>query len=319
MIVLDDERILELGDPAAMVAALASAFRDAGPTPPRMHGELPGEDHAKLLLMPAWDGRKAIGVKVVAVMPLNRERGRPTVDGVYVLMDGETGEPLAVMGAATLTALRTAGVSALAASLLARSQARVLLMVGTGALASHLVRAHLAVRPLERVILWGRSPQKAGALARRLSDLPVAIEVASDLNGVLGAADIISSATLSGAPLIEGRLVAPGAHVDLVGSFSPQMREADTDLFRRGRLVVDTLTGFDESGDLIVPLREGVIGRQVPDLTALLASPQLGRRDEGEITIFKSVGSGVADLAAARLILSRHADPRAEQSRKSAG
>jgi len=273
-------------------------------TPPRTHNHLPGSDGAQLLLMPSWDGREAIGVKVVAVAPSNRARGRPTVDGVYVLMDGETGQPLAILSARALTALRTAAVSALASSLLSRVDAKVLLMVGTGALAPHLVRGHLAVRSLERIILWGRNLQKAGELADRLSGLAVDIEVAEDLAEVLGEADIISCATLSREPLIEGARVSPGCHVDLVGSFAPDMREADIALFRRGRLVVDTDAAFGESGDLIAPLRAGVISRDTPDLAALLKAPALGRQGADEITVFKTVGTGLADLAVARHIVS---------------
>jgi alanine dehydrogenase len=155
------------------------------------------------------------------------------------------------------------------------------------------------------VIVWGRDPAKAYDLVRRLADSPVAIEVAPELPNVLGLADIICSATLAREPLIEGHRVAPGTHVDLVGSFTPDMREADTELFRRGRLVVDTETAFDESGDLTEPLREGVIDRNAPDLTGLLNSPALRRDSEREITIFKTVGTALADLAAARFILSR--------------
>ena len=190
----------------------------------------------------------------------------------------------------------------------ARALNRAFAEKAPGALAPHLVRAHLSVRAFDRIVLWGRDPEKANALARRLSDLPVNIEVATKLSGALEAADVISCATLSHAPLVEGRHIAAGTHIDLVGSFSPEMREADTDLFRRGRLIVDTAIAFDESGDLIRPLQEGIIDRSAPDLAALVRSPDLGRADAGEITIFKTVGTGLADLAAARYILSRRGD-----------
>ena len=308
MFFLDDAQILETVDQASLVAALSLAFANGGDTPARMHVDLPGEDGATLLVMPALDRRDAIGVKIVAVIPSNRERSRPTIDGVYVLLDGETAQPIAILSAPALTAVRTAGVCALASRLLSRPDAKTLLMIGSGALAPHLVRAHLSVRAFDRIVLWGRDPEKANALARRLSDLPVNIEVATKLSGALEAADVISCATLSHAPLVEGRHIAAGTHIDLVGSFSPEMREADTDLFRRGRLIVDTAIAFDESGDLIRPLQEGIIDRSAPDLAALVRSPDLGRADAGEITIFKTVGTGLADLAAARYILSRRGD-----------
>jgi ornithine cyclodeaminase len=303
MILLDDARIKEIVDPLGLAGALTEAFKHPGETPTRLHLDLPGGDDAKLLIMPSWSGRDAVGVKVITVTPSNASHNRPTVDGVYVLMDGQTGEPLAMLSAPALTAVRTAGVCALAASLLARRDARVLLMIGAGVLAPHLVRAYVALLRLDRVILWGRDPRKADFLACQLSDLPVAVETAARLPAALARADIICSATLSAEPLIEGRRLAPGAHVDLVGSFTQTMREADSEVFRRGRLFVDTKTAFEESGDLIAPLREGLIGRDAPDLTDLLKSPALGRATDHEVTVFKTVGTGLADLAAARFIV----------------
>ena len=306
MIVLEDASILDLVDLSELIPALKQAFLEPAETPPRFHGDLPGGDEAKLLIMPSWSGRSAIGVKVIMANPANAARGKPTIDGVYILMDGQTGQALAVMSARALTALRTAAVCALAASILSRQNSRVLLMIGTGALAPHLVRAYLAIRPLETVILWGRDPRKTSALAANLSALPVELRIESDLSAALGTADIISSATLARAPLIDGRLVAPGTHVDLVGSFTPEMRESDSELFRRGHLIVDSITALQESGDVIAPLREGVITVPVPDLTALLRDPGKGRTRAEQITVFKSVGTGLADLAAARYVLLRH-------------
>lgn len=303
MIVLSNDEIMALADMETLVRALRDAFQSGSEAPARLHDNLPGGDGAKLLVMPAWNRREAIGVKVVAVVPSNKERGRPTIDGVYVLLDGKTGEPIAILGAAALTALRTAAVCALAASILSRSDARVHLMVGAGALAPHIIRAICGVRHLERVVIWGRDFQKATALAGALSDLPVELDVASDLSACVAIADIITAATPSTAPLIRGGCVAPGAHVALVGSFSPDMKEADEELFRRGRLVVDTTTAFDESGDLITPLAHGLIARSAPTLSRVLQRPSLQRRGGDEITIFKTVGTGLADLAVARQIV----------------
>lgn len=306
MIVLDDARVLDLVDQGGIVTALKRAFIEPAQTPSRMHCALPGDDEAKLLIMPSWSGRSAIGVKIVTVIPSNRERGRPTIDGAYILMDGKSGQPLAILNGPVLTGLRTAGVCALAASVLSRTDTKTLLMIGTGALAPYLVRAYMAVRNLERVIIWGRDSQKGRDLADTLSALPVEFEVAHDLSSALHRADLVCSATLTRSPLVAGARIAPGAHVDLVGSFTPEMREADTELFRRGRLVVDTMTAFDESGDIIEPLRERVISRSVPDLAQLLREPTLGRASAEEITIFKSVGTGIADLGVARYVLDRY-------------
>jgi ornithine cyclodeaminase len=177
-------------------------------------------------------------------------------------------------------------------------------MIGTGALAPHLIAAHATVRPLERVVLWGRDRERADELARRISDLPLEVEVTADLRDGLRRADIVSAATSSREVLVEGRWLAPGAHVDLVGSFAPDMREADLEVFRRGRAVVDTWRALEESGDLIPAMREGILDRDVPDLTTLLRHPERGRRSPEDITIFKTVGTSVADLAVARQLVS---------------
>jgi alanine dehydrogenase len=306
MLILDDASILELVDPSELIRVLKLAFLDPAYTPNRTHDDLPGEDNAQLLIMPSWSGRNAIGVKVITAIPSNAARGLPTINGVYVLLDGQTGRALATLSAAALTALRTAAVCALAASVLAREDSKVLLMIGTGALAPHLVRAYLAVRPLERVILWGRDERKAAELSARLADLPVRLEVVPRLSEVLSEADMISSATLARTPLIEGDRIAPGTHVDLVGSFTREMREADSRLFQRGRLIVDVSTAIAESGDVAIPLREGAIALPIPDLTALLRDPALGRTAADQITIFKSVGTGLADLATARYLQAQH-------------
>jgi ornithine cyclodeaminase len=237
-------------------------------------------------------------------MPANAERGGATIDGLYVLLSGQTGAPLATFRARSLTALRTAGVCALATSLLSRRDAKVLLVIGTGYLVPYLIDAYRSVRALERVVIWGRDPAKAAAVAQRLRS-PQPVEVATDLDKALREAHVVSCATLAREPLVRGELLACGTHVDLVGSFTPEMREGDTHLFKVARLVVDCQTAFDESGDLIVPLREGVISRDVPDLPTLLKRPAVGRQSDREITLFKSVGTGVADLAAARYVLQR--------------
>ncbi len=306
MVVLDDAAILQLAAGAELLPVLRGAFLEPASTPERMHGALPGTDHAQLLIMPSWAGRSAIGVKVITAIPSNPAQGLPTINGIYVLMDGQTGRTLAVLSARALTALRTAAVCALASSELARKDAKVLLVIGTGALAAHLVRAYVQVRSLERVILWGRDAHKATALAAQLADLPVALQVEARLADVVGRAHMISSATSARSPLLMGELIAPGTHVDLVGSFTPEMREADTALFRRGTVIVDVASAAFESGDLAVPVREGALVPPIPDLTALLRHPALGRTHPAQITVFKSVGTGLADLAIARHLLERH-------------
>lgn len=302
---IDDDTLLTLSDPAGLVGAMATAFASAGALPARLHCDLPGRDDAKLLVMPAWRDGSVIGVKVAAVMPANRGRGLETIQGLYVLLSGETGLPLAILGAKALTALRTAAVSALAARYLARMDAEILLVVGTGALAPHLVRAHLAVRGYSRVLLWGRNVAAAEALAGALGGTTCQVKPIADLAAGLAEADVVSCATSAREPLIRGDAIRHGTHVDLVGSFTPEMREADSELLAAARLIVDTGEAFAESGDLLVPLRDGVISGLAPTLQDLVVQPQLKRRDQKEITLFKSVGTGLADVAAAEFFFQR--------------
>jgi ornithine cyclodeaminase len=303
MIVLDESAILARHDPRRLIEAVAEAFLGGLTAPPRGHHAL-GETDADgtLLVMPAWRAGGDVGVKIVTVLPRNAARGRPTVDGVYVLLNDD-GSLRALIEARTLTLIRTAAVSALAASRLASPQAETLLMVGAGALAPHLVRAHRAVRDYRRVRLWARRPEQAAALAKMLGDEGVPAEIATDLDAAQAEADVISCATLAREPLIHGRRLKAGAHLDLVGGYTPQMREADDEAIRRARVVVDSLKALDEAGDLAIPVASGVLDpERVTDLPSLLAgrAPPPG---EAEITLFKSVGTATADFAAAEALM----------------
>ncbi len=286
-----------------LVPALRQAFRQPATVPLRHHHDMvhPGHRETTLLLMPAWqDGDKA-GVKVVTVAPHNTDR--PTIQGIYLLLDLPTGTPERMMDAPALTARRTAAASALAASYLAPDAADTLLMVGTGTLAPLLIEAHCSVRPIKRVLLWGRHPQKAAALPSRQAHLDVQFEPVSDLPRAVSDADIISVATLSQTPLIKGEWLRAGQHLDLVGAYRPDMREADDEVVRRCQLFVDSREGaLNETGDLAIPLAEGVI---TPDaiqasLFELCRQTHPGRTDPDALTLFKSVGHALEDLAAAR-------------------
>ncbi|QUD89278.1 ornithine cyclodeaminase family protein [Phenylobacterium montanum] len=298
MLFISDAQIFQLSDPRALVGALRNAFQGDTVAPDRMHCALPGDSPATLLVMPAWRDRQAIGVKVVTAIPENALRGRPTVDGGYILLDGQTGALRTVLAASALTLVRTAAVAALGADLLSRQDSRTLLMVGTGALAPHLIRAHAAIRPIERVLVWGRSLKKARGVAAGIGAPHIVAEAAPDLNEAVARADIVSCATLSEAPLVLGRYVRPGTHVDLVGSYRPSMREADNDLFRAARVVVDTRAALIESGDIIGPIEAGLLEQDVPDLALALARG-VRREAADEVTVFKAVGVALADLAVA--------------------
>jgi len=203
-----------------------------------------------------------------------------------------------------VTARRTAAASALAASFLARADARRLLVVGAGRVARLLPAAYRVVRPIEQVTVWARRPQEAEALAHALADGGVAAAASTDLAGAVAAADVVSVATLATEPVIEGRWLRPGSHLDLIGSFTPAMREADDACFAGAAVYVDTEEALQKSGDLLGPLRRGVfITAGVRGTLATLARGEAqGRRDETERTVFKSVGTALEDLAAAILV-----------------
>jgi ornithine cyclodeaminase len=296
----------------ALVNILEAAFAKGAIAPPRHHHAiaLDGRPEATLLLMPAWEAHEPgsafagryMGLKAVTVYPDNAARGQPAVLGTYLLMSAETGETLAVMDATRLTAWRTAAASALASRYLSRPDASRLLMVGAGALAPFLVRAHASVRPIREVAVWNRSEPRAQALIAELAQAGIAATVAGDLAAAVAEADIVSTATLSSDPLIRGALLEPGTHLDCVGAFKPTMRETDDDVARRARIFVDTRAGaFAEAGDVLQPLQSGVIGKEavLGELAELCRGTVQGRASAEEVTLFKSVGASIEDLAAA--------------------
>jgi ornithine cyclodeaminase/alanine dehydrogenase-like protein (mu-crystallin family) len=299
-------------DYPALIEAIAEAFRGDFVVPVRHHHTLPREGgDATLLLMPAWtdgrgaDGKRYVGTKMVTVFPENAARGEPSVYGNYFLLSGESGAPLAIIDGPELTAWRTAAASALAARHLARADARRLTMIGAGALAAKLVRAHASVRPIERVTLWNRGRERAEQLAAMLGDVSFGVEIETDRETAVRNADVVSCATLSRVPLVEGAWLKDGAHVDLVGGFTPQMREADDVAIRRARIYVDSRAGATkEAGDITQTLASGALALAdiQGDLFDLCRGQASGRKGPSEITLFKSVGTAIEDLAAAMLV-----------------
>ncbi|MFV3129910.1 ornithine cyclodeaminase family protein [Niveispirillum sp. KHB5.9] len=302
-VLLSGGDIHALATPSDLVQALRTAFARGVTVPDRLHYTLPGDGRDMLLVMPAWREGGHTGVKIITYMAGNAEAGLPSINGSYLLLDGRTGIPAAIFDAAPLTLVRTAAVSALAASILSKPDSHRLLMVGTGSLAPHMVAAHMAVRPIRSVRLWGRVADKVQALARSLDHLGCEISVVTDLGRAVAEADIVSCATSSREPLIHGANVRPGTHVDMVGSFTPSMRETDDALVAAGILVVDSWTATTESGDVVTPLANGALARdRIALLEQVIRDPARGRRSADDITIFKSVGTGLSDLAAAELI-----------------
>jgi len=309
--ILDADAIAAALTYPALVEALREAFRADIAAPVRHHHTIPqpGRD-ATLLLMPAWTeggaaGDRFLGCKIVTVFPDNAAAGQPSLHGRYLLMSGATGEPLALIDARALTAWRTAAASALAASYLARADAEHLVMIGAGALAPHLVRAHAAVRPIKRVTLWNRTHGRAVSLAFGLTVTGIAAAIADELEAAVRDADIVCCATLATEPIVRGAWLRPGTHVDLVGGFTPKMREADNDAIKRARVYVDTRAGATrEAGDIAIPLRRGILTKKGirGDLFELCRGKAKSRTSDKQITLFKSVGSAIEDLAAAMLV-----------------
>ena len=293
-----------------LIDALAEAMRGGFIAPHRHHHpiERPGEPEATCLLMPAWTESASragvyLGVKAVNVFPGNSSRGLPAVSALYVLMSGRTGETLAALDGTRLTHWRTAAASALAARHLAPADARRLLVVGAGALAPFMARAHASVRRYEEVAVWNHRPDGARRLAAALAGAGLPAKPAEDLEAAVAEADVVTCATLATEPVIAGRWLRPGQHLDLVGAFNISMREADDEALRRSRIYVDTDAAFVEGGDVALGILGGVIDRSavIADLPSLCRGAP-GRRSADETTLFKSVGSAIEDLAAAILV-----------------
>jgi ornithine cyclodeaminase len=290
---------------AALADALEDAFTAGDSEAPLRHAHALGAG-GTLLLMPAWSPM-ALGVKLVTVMPEAAQRGAGTVQASYLLLDRTTGQPRALIDGEALTLRRTAAASALAAQLLARPDAQRLLVVGAGRLAPWMAQAHVALRPdLTHVDVWGRSADAAEVVVETLREEGIDAEVALDLRHAVEQADVITCATTAREPLLHGAWLKPGAHVDLVGAFRRDMREADDATILRARVFVDTFAGaLAEAGDLTQPIERGVVAREHVrgELAQLLRGEVEGRLHRDDITLFKSVGSALEDLAAAALVV----------------
>lgn len=298
-----------------MINAIEAAFRQGVIQPVRHHHTIDRPDGAAstLLLMPAWSDFDALGdsakgymgVKIVTVSPDNGTVSKPAVMGVYLLLDGKTGEPKALIDGQRLTLWRTAGASALAARYLAREDASKLVVLGAGALSGFLARAHSAIRPIKDISIWNRNFAGAEKVAAELTRDGLNARAVEDKDAAIAEADIITAGTLSTEPLILGKHLKPGTHVDLIGAFTPTMRESDDECVKRARVFVDTRDGaLKEGGDIVQPIKAGVISPNhiIGDLFDLTRGTIEGRQSANEITLFKSVGAALEDLAAGILV-----------------
>ena len=302
---INDDFIYDNSNFTALINALKSGFASEDSiVPQRHHHDFPnpatGAD-STLLLMPAWHPGKEAGVKIATVSPENGRLDLPSIQAIYVLIDAVTGTMKATMQAKSLTAKRTAAASALASSFLSKIDASSILMIGTGALSANLIRAHASVRPIKKVFVWGRNPEKAKAVCGLLKDEAFDCQVATTIQEKIGEVDIVSCATLSKTPLVLGKYLKPGQHIDLVGAYKKDMREADDEVISKASVFVDTFGGLQESGDIAIPLNNGVLSKDdiKGNLFSLSSGEVSGRINEQEITLFKSVGHALEDLVAA--------------------
>jgi alanine dehydrogenase len=297
-----------------MEDALASLARGEVILPLRPVLKIPDSRNV-FALMPAYSSAlRAIGTKLITVYPENHGTAFDSHQGAVLLFDGANGSLLAVMEASSITAIRTAAVSGVATRLLARQDAGVLAILGAGTQGRSHVDAMLAVRAFRRVLIWSRNTDHARALAQdaaRRHD--VEIDVATDAAAAVRSADVVCTVTASREPVLFGEWLDRGTHVNAVGASLPTARELDTEAVRRSRVFVDRReSALNEAGDLLIPMGEEAIGREhvIAEIGELLIGAAEGRRDLDEITLFKSLGLAVEDLACAHYLHERAARER---------
>ncbi len=307
MLVFDADATCQALSFERLIPALRELFASGCTVPPRhVHqvGGAAGEGFTSLI-MPAWLEGRYYGVKIINIASGNAARGLPGLHASYLLYDAVSGVPVALIDGDQLTARRTAAASALGASWLARADARHLLVVGGGRIARLLPDAYRAIRPIDRISVWARSGTQAEGLAAEFRAQGLAAEATPDLAAAVGAADIVSCATLATEPVVQGHWLRPGSHLDLIGSFTPAMREADDACFAGAALYIDTEEALQKSGDLLGPMARGVFRADEVrgTLTGLARGEAPGRQDAAQRTVFKSVGIALEDLAGAMLVV----------------
>lgn len=295
----------------ALIDCIEQMFVQGCEVPLRHNHAIAGSqpaDNGILLLMPAWQTGKRLGVKTVSIFPGNQAKGLPGLHSVFILYDASTGAPLGVLDGDVITSRRTVAASALAARWLARADAQKLLVVGAGRVASLLPDAYRCVRDIQTVQVWDIHPEAAQAMVQRLRDQGIDAQHAPDLEAAVRWADIVTCATLSTAPLVRGEWLQPGAHLDLIGGFTPAMRESDDACFAKGTVFVDTTEALMKSGDILDPIASGAWSQEqlAATLEQLCRGEHAGRRDDQEITVYKAVGTALEDVAAASLAYDAH-------------
>ena len=311
MLMLDADKLLNCLPFTTLVDELAAMHRQPiGLVDEMLMESTDANDNVNhFFIRSGWQPEKAVGAKVISIFPRNNEAKKyPSIQAVYVLFEGEHGSPLACLDGTALTWLKTAADSALGSSLLARDDVDSMLMIGAGQMAPYLVQAHCALRPsITRVSIWNRSLGKAEQLCSELAaSLPqIEFTATGDLERGVREAGLVCSAIGCIEPLLEGAWLQPGTHVDLVGAYTPEMREADDAVLTRGSLFVDAReTTIHHIGELMIPLAAGVIAESDvrADLAQLCLRQHPGRESRDEITVFKNGGGGHLDLMCARIL-----------------
>lgn len=310
MLHFDASAIESLFSYEEFIPILGDFFTKKIKSPPRPHYPIKNgdDDPNMLLLMPAWQVDNFIGIKIITVFKENALKGLNTINGTYLLLNGKTGIPISTFDAATITSKRTAATSALAASYLARPDSKTYTVLGTGQLCKELVLAYSSQFTLEHINIWGRDPAKAETRVDQLKSFGINTTIAKNRTEILSESDIISAATYSKTPIIQGKYINSGTHIDLIGSYLPDYREADDDLVSKSSLFIDTKAALTESGDLIMPINQGIIKPSdiQGTLIELCKGEDPGRLDNSEITFFKSVGYALEDLAIAIYLYQKH-------------
>lgn len=311
--IIDVDFIEAHTDYSELITKIEKAFKSSKTKVPlRHHHDFSNHQEkteSTLLIMPAWNPGKNLGVKIVTVNPANDKYNLPSIQGVYIYFDARKGIPVAILEAKALTVKRTAATSALASSFLSKKNASSMLMIGTGSLSSELILAHAKVRPIQNVFVWGRNYKKAQAICNKLKNENFKVSPVKSLERIIGKVDIISCATLSKTPLVHGKFLKKGQHIDLVGAFKKDMREADDDTIKKTNIFLDTYEGgLKESGDIVIPLKSGILNKNdiKADLFELCQQKKKGRCNDNEITVFKSVGHALEDLTAAKYYYEKH-------------
>jgi 1-pyrroline-2-carboxylate reductase [NAD(P)H] len=304
---VDVHRVLEF---PLVIEALRATFGGEASAPPRLMYRLDGDrSHDVFALLPAWSD-DVVGVKAFTYLPENAGEGNEVLHANILLFDRRSGVPLALVEGRSVTFWRTAAMTALAADYLARRDAARLLVCGTGNLSPYLALAHAAIRPIREIGIWGRNREKAARVVEELrgARADLHIQVVDDLASAAGESDIICCATASREPIILGEWVRPGTHASFIGNHERDARECDTEMVVKSRIYVDSRVNvLNEAGEILIPIEEGRLREAdvVGELSELCGGRVAGRASEEEITLFKSVGTALADLAVARLVSQR--------------